>query len=355
MTESFASKGAHFGWVSPRNPIASTVAVQPTVTFETVRPYADNNLPYDTTAVTHPAGIYVPIEKFGNFYLDNHLNRPDPSPREIVSEFVVSGSEVAPRFYVTSSAANETRIYVDGQFVQQINNVAAGIKWVKIVFPFASVRTVRIITRNSLFGGVSYPAAAAVAPPQVHRVKAALYGDSWAVGAGASQWYTALFMLLTQALNWEVPRMGHGGSGYVKDGAGDSVPHTTLERLNNVVAQDLDYLICIGSINDNSESPAAVQAAATEVYDYIAQNSPKTKIIVIGVQPQAPKNLASGPINDAVRAAALAAPNVVRFLDAYNEEWIEPGDTALMADGSHPNDAGYLKMANRFLTGLVRA
>jgi hypothetical protein len=353
-----------FGWVRPNDPAAIPTAPTPTVTFttgvgmSTPLPYP-TVLTYDTTAVAHVAGIYEAVDIFGRFYLSNTANAPE-SWQNIAQqhEFMLSGAGFGIQFYTAAFASSTIRVYVDERLAYSGAATADGRSFLKVVFPFAAVRRIRIELWNIRLSDFYYDNTVSDLwkPSGNRKTRAAIFGDSWVGGAGGLS-YDKLFGYLTgYGLGWDVASLGHGGSGYVNDGpSGTSYPMTNATRLAKLAAMDLDYAIIFGSINDGAHAASAVGAAATQVYDYMATNSPKTKLIVVGVQHlHTAPSAADIANNDAIKTAALAAPNVIMWLDQLTEAWINSGDAALFIDAAHLGIAGHLKFAKRLIQEIVK-
>lgn len=132
--------------------------------------------------------------------------------------------------------------------------------------------------------------------------------------------------MLADALGMSCAQFGGNGSGYVNapafggTGGGDSGGNG---RLNALIRVNPDFIIVEGANNDNASSYATINAAAAAYYDALNTNLPDTPVLVIG--PMATDSGTDTSSNRsrcsaAVRDAALAAPNVVAYID--------PGDMA---------------------------
>jgi hypothetical protein len=55
---------------------------------------------------------------------------------------------------------------------------------------------------------------------------------------------------------------------------------------------------------------------------------------------------------DAIKAAALAAPNVVRFIDPLAENWIT--DAGLFVDSAHLTPAGHTLWTQKLMQAIAR-
>ena len=147
------------------------------------------------------------------------------------------------------------------------------------------------------------------------------------------------------------------------------MPYGHATRTTPLYAVAPDYVIVGGSINDNAQSPAAVGAAATALYGGIATNLPSAKIIVMGPQPVDSGYSTSSTLlanRDAVRTAALAAGNVLGFIDPIAGKWFSGSgnistptgdgnkDYFVGPDNLHPTRAGAYRYAYLACQEIVR-
>jgi lysophospholipase L1-like esterase len=161
-------------------------------------------------------------------------------------------------------------------------------------------------------------------------------------GDGANGWPS----LVAADLGMEVANSAVAGSGYVNYHAGSTFPYAAAAS----PARAADVAVVFGSVNDSSDSPAAVHLAATTTFALIRAASPDVELIVVGPQwtqgPAEPWNEAGRSrliaIRDAIRLAAEGAGAV--FVDAL--PWFD-GRADLMgwSDHLHPNEAGQALIA----------
>lgn len=170
-------------------------------------------------------------------------------------------------------------------------------------------------------------------------------------------YYHLLEYRIGQALGWETARMGHGGSGYVYNNAdATSEPMTNATRLGELAEWAPEFAIILGSVNDDSidDGGAQVGAAAESVYVTPADTTPATKLIVVGPHKLATDTPASRLANrDAIRTAALAAPNVIGFVDPIAENMIDTTESALLGDGTHFTAEGHRIWTERLIDLLM--
>jgi lysophospholipase L1-like esterase len=177
---------------------------------------------------------------------------------------------------------------------------------------------------------------------------AVFLGDSYTVGEGGRGYVQDT----AARMGWTALPVGESGTGYVD-------PSTTPgqspfgQRVAALAGLDADVVVVQGSTNDVDESPDAVAAAARALYADLARTVPDARLVVLG--PLAPPDLpadAVARLRDVLAAAAAAAG--LPFVDPVAGGWLTPGD-GLFADGLHPNDAGYSRMAADLAAALQAA
>jgi hypothetical protein len=139
-----------------------------------------------------------------------------------------------------------------------------------------------------------------------------------------------------------------GGTGYVVAGA--FTPYGSAARLANVVAANPELIIVQGSVNDDSST--GIQAAASSLYSAYATGCPNAKVIVFGPQPSNSTSTLSANRQSniaAVKAAAMAAPNVLAFHDEVGTAAAVPAAYAsgtTYSDGNLVTSLGSVWMAS---------
>ena len=250
-------------------------------------------------------------------------------------------------------------------------SVTAAVTYIDLNFATRDTRNIRIAMHgNALFGGIYAPTYETLTQP-ARRFRLGLYGDSY---AGHQNDVTldspAYHMML--ATGWDVYEMSEASTGYVNNGGGTQgrTPYGEATRLAYINTFDIDAMLVVGSINDNG-SVGSVQAAVTAFLTATAALRPTMPVIVAGAEPviAAGTSLPStyAQVNDAVRTAALAAPNVTKFIDWFVEDWLtgngRVGATAgngnqdwyIGADGLHLNIPGSRYIGLRLVAALADA
>jgi lysophospholipase L1-like esterase len=173
-------------------------------------------------------------------------------------------------------------------------------------------------------------------------------GDSWTVGAGATDLYGYALRTADQ-LRWHAQVLGVGGSGYSVPG-----PHRNVfaERIEAAVATRAEIIVVQGSLNERHSTPEALARAATATLtDLRARADPGTRIVVIGAcdNPGTPDATIDW-INEAIGAAAEEAG--LPFVDPAAQGWLDPDAPRLWADTIHPSDLGHEVFARRLVPQL---
>lgn len=281
-----------------------------------------------------------------------------------------SGTRAVIRFFPLATML--IQVFIDDQpLFATPPTVAAGATYIDLNFAARGTRNIRIAMHgNCLFGGIYTPTYETLTQPP-RRFRLGLYGDSY---AGHQNEVTldspAYHMML--ATGWDVYELSQAGTGYINNASGTQgrTIYNDTGRVAQINTYDLDALLVVGSIND-SGSPNNVQAAATTFLASVATLRPTMPVIVAGAEPciQAGGSLPASyaQVNTAVQAAATTAPNVVKFIDWYTEDWLtgngRVGATAsngnqdwfIGADGLHLNIEGSKNFGRRLAASLSDA
>jgi lysophospholipase L1-like esterase len=177
-------------------------------------------------------------------------------------------------------------------------------------------------------------------------------GDSWTEGIGATG-LRGYAVLTPEQLTWNYQVLGVGGSGYLATGRGSVFE----QRIEEAVHNHPDVIVVQGSLNDRIGTSSALQSAALHMLSRLrAAADRKTRILVLGASytpTWGPSTI--DPINAAVSDAASQVG--LRFVDPAREDWTDPENATIWADGNHPNDAGHQLVADHLetiLSELVR-
>jgi lysophospholipase L1-like esterase len=142
---------------------------------------------------------------------------------------------------------------------------------------------------------------------------------------------------------------GEGGSGYVKPGSKDGV---FADHAKEAIKPGDSLIVFVGSRNDREEDPAAVGAAAANLFGYAKATAPQAKLLVIG--PLWPEGNPPSEVlatRDVMREQATSAG--ATWIDPIAEGWLT-GDPALLRDGVHPSAAGDQRLAELIAPLIAR-
>lgn len=200
------------------------------------------------------------------------------------------------------------------------------------------------------------------------RFKVAVVSDSYFISSN-QQGSNAIARKLQTLTGWRVSTLARAGSGYAT-----GLAYGDPARIAEVVSANPDLLIVAGSMNDWEETDiAGYKQTVLDYYAEIEEALPDLPIVVIGVQPL--NNGVGYPgtpagrlaaLNTALSEAAAEAPNVVGFIDSYNEDWLtgtgDAGtpttngnqDWAISSDEVHPSPLGAAYWAARIAAALKR-
>lgn len=333
------------------------------------------SIAYDDARITHLGQDNIVFNQFSRDYFANKTNGNDTSA-PCADEFDFYGDDLALLFRAEQTNTAQFWAWVDGKpataapVIVSANTSAGSVSWYRITFGSVAMRRIRIYRYLADFGGIDIKPTGAIFQAPRLSPKLFVLGDSYILGIGATTELAGMTQSLGRLLGMEVFQAGQGGTGYVNNGGGGNKgPYTAAERIAKIKDVLPDYVLVFGSENDDGLS--GVEAAAASVYSQIASASPASRVIVVG-----PPSLGStitpnrAANRDAVKAAALAAPNVIGFIDPNNDEqgltWISGTGNAGAPDGSgnadiftsygttagHPTQAGHDYYARRIAFGI---
>lgn len=223
----------------------------------------------------------------------------------------------------------------------------------------ATRRKVRVGLPASALAGFGVNSGA-VCSPSVPGFQLAIIGDSYIQGQpipAEGGYVTAGTVAgeLSQETGWDVWRLAHSGSGYIAQGdVGNSTgPYGSSARMSALAALPaMDAILVWSTVNDQTQTPAAVVSAATALWSAIKAARPTTPIVVTGPESGWASNASIAPINTALKDAANASSVVAGFVDFRNPQIITGtgnvgsvqsdgnADIFIAADNLHPLHAG---------------
>ncbi len=152
--------------------------------------------------------------------------------------------------------------------------------------------------------------------------------------------------------------VGPNNNGLVPDGDHAGFPGWTADDLEPLLpgllaAYSLDAILMMAGTNDVFWEARAQDTVGLEIkamLDYVAQVSPATQVYVSTLIPFAGSTAEVDAVNVAIRATVAAA--ISQDQNVVQAEMMNI-TLADLWDGIHPTDAGYLKMAENWLTAIL--
>lgn len=311
----------------------------------------------------------------GSFYAVNSYML---SANSIKSTMRVSWYSDAPdfEFLVRHTDTNgAVRLMVDGQWAGASIPCTTGDGQRRSIRVQPGTRRLRLYQLECDqvgFGGVNITAVDTVVkgPPPV--VRSVFFGDSFVQGSGAIRPGEGLSYKTANLLGWDdAYTCGMTGTGYLR-------PTTTpgfskfIDRIPTFIAPlNPGAIVVLGGLNDNtyndpSYTPAALGTAATAFYAALNAAAPTADVFVVGPATAATPSQTDRDKNAAVKAAALAQPNVKLFLDPTKttDPWITGtgkvgatngsgnADVLTSTDGTHPSPDGHEMYAARISNAI---
>lgn len=248
-------------------------------------------------------------------------------------EFMHNGSSV--EIILGAGQNGQYRIMADGQWVMaaassQLNPDGAR-HIIKCDFGSRAIRRVTVEFERLRFGGINTGGIDNIWQASPPPTKALLLGDSYFYGQGAQRFGSGMAASLAAACGWrDVYNCGLRGSGYL-NGASYSLPFGARVAPALAAIGTPDVIVILGSLNDSvannaAWTPTAVGTAAAALYADLATACPNTPVFVSGYQfLKGPGSAPQETLDKhaAIKAAALAAPNVIWIDNASTDDpWV---------------------------------
>jgi len=241
--------------------------------------------------------------------------------------------------------------------------LGGGAQVIRLTFATAKHRRIRVLMKNCEFAGVRGLPTDTFTPAPAEEPTIGLLLDSWGASRATPAGYTTPPVASTNTL-WFMGALLAGLEPMLcaQSGTGLITPTTNPDlgvfadtrRINPLVTAGPDYILVTPSLNDyvnSTPNPSAVAAALTSLCATFATSLPNTKIIVAGPQSIGTAVGLKGDADadaiatrNAVKTAALAAPNVISYIDPIAEGWITGGGDQKTPTGGGNSDkfrAGY--------------
>lgn len=209
-------------------------------------------------------------------------------------------------------------------------------------------------------GEASVPPVPSASPPQASREVPGIdiIGDSYVAGSdqggyGANNWTKIVgsrFYAESRPVDMNV--IGHPGAGYIVRG---SEKATFAEAATTGLRSTADLVLVFGSRNDGKQDPAAMVAAATDLFAKIRERAPEAKVIAVGPA-WVNENVPDFIVTDSQAIAAAASTAGVEFVSPLDQGWFFGAESQLIgADGVHPTNAGHQYLAEKMYGLISRA
>jgi lysophospholipase L1-like esterase len=303
------------------------------------------------------------------------------------------------------NANGKMRLKVDGKFVNDttvLTYTSGGAQWYQVSFGKSRrFRHFEWQLNQAPFNAIAIGPQDTLYPPRTKRqFPTYILGDSFTEGAigltqGATDHFKSWAFQLCELMGWDHPMIdGEGGTGYVND-SGIDAPYKKPfpQRIVDDVAPLPEHLrpkqvVVAGGFNDptNTQSEKdAFSAAATLTFQRLADELPGVPVWVVMFVNVGNVGTDLQTRRDLLKAAALAAPNVVAFIDTIAGTWFpgplcdvpgpdEPGvawntgtghigaptgtgnsDLFRSADLIHPSPAGHEMLASRVAAAITQS
>ena len=278
-----------------------------------------------------------------------------------VRSFFFYGDKFECRYKDVSSAIV---IYVDGKRnasdIVTATNTGA-IKYFSVTFPDSKLRRIDIGCYNARIGAIFTDDTDTVSP-SLNPKKILVAGDSFTEGTGATAQGMGFATRLSELSgNFNLVVSGSGGTGYVATNNGR--PNLETRAQTDIVDQSPDIVIIAMGINDSLD----ITSAVTNTVDTIQTGLPDATIVLVGSWTAGE---ATGQmITNTAIIESVANSKGVYFINptgtANADGWITGtgddgapigdgnADIFVSSDGTHPNDAGHLYLAQRLATELA--
>ncbi len=289
--------------------------------------------------------------EYGAEYLLNNSSLRNTDVR-----FTVTARSFAIRY--VSYTQSEAMVWIDGRPARATPIAADGVngkfRWIRVDLPTRRTVSVRF-AGPMVFTGVDHDAEEPIevrqaeVPLTLGIVADSFYEQAYHVRDGVNlvpPTPMSAAPMLGTLTGFRVWNMAENGTGYVNDGSSASAggigsppylssPFGSDRRMDALAKAPIDALLVNGSLNDVHHSAADHRVAVDRFLDEVARRRPDLPVVLVGIEPIHVEHIFPGSrphltaLNDTLRAAADRHPNVVGFVDPFEEAWLTgTGSTA---------------------------
>lgn len=206
---------------------------------------------------------------------------------------------------------------------------------------FGFVQNSATLAANAQAAREYVPEPIAPPPPPVHVI--AVLGDSMTAGSKNEVLWPNV---TSKELGVKVLLKATGGSAYTQE------RKPLIDQAKDAAKLQPSVVIIAGSINDRKSAPEAISAAASEVYAYLKQALPNSRVAIVGpfwdIAPVPGVHEANAAIKSAAESAGLP------FWDAISEGWL-PDPSLIQEDGLHPTDAAQQLLGEKMAAKITES
>jgi len=229
-------------------------------------------------------------------------------------------SDVVEFFWRSASTGGYYWVWIDDQPC-----TAAPVAWAassaatcRLLITFPGVESHRITVYSDLLQLKTVRVTAGHSIEATYRspVRFMAVGDSLTEGSAEAIPQRTWLSHTAKLLGWEPIMNAVGGTGYVNG----TKPFTHVDRITAMEDDSIDFYHFKGSVNDDPESAAIIQAGAQTCFEAIWQANSKAVILVSGPDPTGGTSSLGAAVranSDAVRSAAMeySDKNVIGWVD----------------------------------------
>lgn len=178
-----------------------------------------------------------------------------------------------------------------------------------------------------------------------------IFGDSYTEGYGAADERQGWAYRVGEPLRWRVTVDGIGSTGYVNAGGDDQGNYRT--RLARRPLAAYDVVVLQGSSNDQRVAPDRLAKAVRSTVAAVRVRYPGARVVMLG-----PVALLGNPTAGLIQVdevlSTYARHQQIPYIDPIAQGWFAPGESAAYANpaNGHPNEAGYARIAERFIRDI---